>query len=1807
MTAGVNLNLGQAGSGGGIDAASADNFGGELGLFRFENTALHANDVQQRFEAINNAPRITSINGTAIEPGALIDFISIENSIASSLTVDENGSLVFNPRDPNGSFNQLRAGDIETIKFDVEVQTGIETFETTSTFNIAGLNDVPIQGIFNVSADRAIGENTFSLTGLVTELDGTAIAPAIQPNNIFLTTPTNGIELSFDGTERFLKVDPQFFPDINSTVVQFTVTDADNGAQVIYDLTVNFIEDTTTQNIIAGVVAHDIDIDGSIDGDEGFELATVFLYSAPDGTVDLNNGAFLEATATTDDQGRFEFDQTLDSTKEYFVVVDSLTLSLEQEDLNYAWAQQTYASQGAVFRSDGTLSTTLENGYLIGGKDSELSDIFTVSGNRADAQHIIAISSAGNIQELEFGFNFDVVNVTNDVDQFMDPTRPGLDSQGTLRQFIQNANTIDGINRMVFLPTTPASDSNAAGDQWWKIELEAELPAISDDLTIIDGNAFRISANELVPYELERSFVQGTFAGQTVGVDGDRIDALDLVLDDISVPYLEITRAEFNSSGNPVREIFSGLTVRGDSDNMDVNGVEILNISIHGFGVSDTGSGGANNTSGNIVIDGDNDGGNFNVSDFTLAGSVIGVRPDFTQFSVGHNQGNNIVIVGAVGSETGIDAATGSQLFSNVIENNLIANADFRGIYITAGESTPDNGDNSSGWVIENNQVSLNGLARNEYGDGIEINNGSRDVLILGNYINANHAIGIDTNLSSGSHSIRRNTIENNMFEGFGTVVQTGGIRLSGISNNVFGNTIRDNAGAGVHVVGEFLNDGISGPSLLNIILSNEFSNNEGPAIDNSRPLIGNLDPNDSASYERLVFDNGDGNDENDQSFDDATGNFGIDSPEIVSAFYDGNELTVTFSANLPLSGNPSDVIEIYRTINGIDFGEGNTFLGQVQASDITFEDGVYVAQLVPPTNDLPIVADQALSINATISSFSIEAIRNDNGDLEFISGFNTSEFGKSFEILVNRPPTFSPNQTEEMIVEGNTLVGTITAEDLDDDNLTFTKIGGADEAFFVIDNNGVLSFISPPDFESPASSNGDNFYEVTIEVEDDNEATATLDVTVEVTARNEAPFFDAIDPILVAERDDFSQRISATDPDGDTLTYSKLAGEDADLFQVTSSGTVSFTAPDFIPDGDNSYQLQLRVTDGEESAITNVTFVVENANRAPFFDAIDPILVAERDDFSQRISATDPDGDTLTYSKLAGEDADLFQVTSSGTVSFTAPDFIPDGDNSYQLQLRVTDGEESAITNVTFVVENANRAPFFDAIDPILVAERDDFSQRISATDPDGDTLTYSKLAGEDADLFQVTSSGTVSFTAPDFIPDGDNSYQLQLRVTDGEESAITNVTFVVENVNERPEITSVLPTQIFDVEQIDAGQGVDLSQLSTFDPDDDSVIFDFNGDNNDNALFAIIDNQLRFNATPDLRGGQQEEFAVSIVANDGRLNSTPETISIVVNNQNDIPVFTRAPNAPIEVQETDDSLIFQLRATDRDGDDVIFEKIGGANAASFQITEDGRLSLINSTTLFGTIETPQTLEVRVRATDGLASTDRTIQVLLQPEVQSDGVSNIDRSDSTPIITPVESGEQAEAVEPDSEDSNNNDGRVRVIKPTNQSNLSPEAALPVQTDAPQPIDINGLAAVANLNLSDDDTFFDLTSDSVAYLSQSGAQGPQLITQELGDIIESRRIGEEAGLEKSLLAKYFWQGFDDSEDQFIRKNLKVDSTAIVAVPAGLTLGLVSYLRLAAMATSVFTQLPAWKALDVAPLISAFDEEEAETIHQIVDE
>lgn len=299
-----------------------------------------------------------------------------------------------------------------------------------------------------------------------------------------------------------------------------------------------------------------------------------------------------------------------------------------------------------------------------------------------------------------------------------------------------------------------------------------------------------------------------------------------------------------------------------------------------------------------------------------------------------------------------------------------------------------------------------------------------------------------------------------------------------------------------------------------------------------------------------------------------------------------------------------------------------------------------------------------------------------------------------------NRAPVFTSAATASVAENTAGAFYTAMATDADGNTLTFSVNGGTDGARFRITSAGALSFVSPPDFEAPADANQDNVYQVQLSVSDGTASAAlTLMVTVTDVADtppNQAPVFTSAATAGVAENAAGTfYTATATDADGDALTYSLSGGNDRTRLQITAAGALSFVAPpDFEApvdaNGDNIYQVVVSVSDGTASttlalAVTVTNVAESNAYRvrrlATSFDQ--PVFVAGVPDGSGRVFVVERNGRIRLLNPATGAIAATPFLDLTGQISIsgergllgfaTAPDY--PSSHAFYVFVTVADG----------------------------------------------------------------------------------------------------------------------------------------------------------------------------------------------------------------------------------------------------------------------------------------------------------------------------------------------------------------------------------------------------------------------------------------------------------------------------------------------------------------------------------------------------
>ena len=140
-------------------------------------------------------------------------------------------------------------------------------------------------------------------------------------------------------------------------------------------------------------------------------------------------------------------------------------------------------------------------------------------------------------------------------------------------------------------------------------------------------------------------------------------------------------------------------------------------------------------------------------------------------------------------------------------------------------------------------------------------------------------------------------------------------------------------------------------------------------------------------------------------------------------------------------------------------------------------------------------------------SGFQVDLVEGKNRLAIHVYHDDIGGIGQVYNLTIDRARSFAISGiTETSYAENGTdAVATYSVSGADDSATTTLSLSGDDSDDLSISDAGVLSFVSSPDYESPADANTDNVYEVTVEASS-GDMTATLDVQVTVTNVNESP-----------------------------------------------------------------------------------------------------------------------------------------------------------------------------------------------------------------------------------------------------------------------------------------------------------------------------------------------------------------------------------------------------------------------------------------------------------------------------------------------------------------------------------------------------------------------------------------------------------------------------------------------------------------------------------------------------------------------------
>jgi hypothetical protein len=368
---------------------------------------------------------------------------------------------------------------------------------------------------------------------------------------------------------------------------------------------------------------------------------------------------------------------------------------------------------------------------------------------------------------------------------------------------------------------------------------------------------------------------------------------------------------------------------------------------------------------------------------------------------------------------------------------------------------------------------------------------------------------------------------------------------------------------------------------------------------------------------------------------------------------------------------------------------------------------------------------------------------------------------------LQNQPPYAYAYAWNTIVNEGDRVQLYSWAWDPDYDPLTYNW--GAESGCGTFDN----SSSQYPIWTAPTITTDPKDCKLTLKVSDGQGGTASQDITITVYKQaNRPPVIDnLIVPSSVTGGKTYYLYAYAHDPDyGDTVTYSWSA--ECGTFTDTNSTTSNNQNPTWkAPSSEGTCNLTLNVSDNNNHKFSETRTVSVIQNKPPVILSINaPSTVPKNKSVTIYTSAYDPDGDTLTYSWSA--DCGTFTDTNSTTSTNQNPTWkAPSSKGTCKLTLTVSDNVNSSSSSVDIqVVDTPPVINTFNVPDTARVG--DTLTLSVTATDPDGDPLTYTWYVNG----IQIGTGSSVTWS-----PLEQGTYFVEVKVSDGTNQPVSQSKYVV------------------------------------------------------------------------------------------------------------------------------------------------------------------------------------------------------------------------------------------------------------------------------------------------------------------------------------------------------------------------------------------------------------------------------------------
>lgn len=479
------------------------------------------------------------------------------------------------------------------------------------------------------------------------------------------------------------------------------------------------------------------------------------------------------------------------------------------------------------------------------------------------------------------------------------------------------------------------------------------------------------------------------------------------------------------------------------------------------------------------------------------------------------------------------------------------------------------------------------------------------------------------------------------------------------------------------------------------------------------------------------------------------------------------------------------------------------------QPTDQTVNVGESLTLSVTATGDPPLAyqwrkagVDLPGATNSSYTVFSVSVA--DAGSYDVVVSNNAGSVTSATAIVVvNRPPV-AQSQTARGSEDSDVLV-TLAGSDADGDALSYRittlPIKGKLYQFDADGTRGSQISVVPTTVDDPqhrivfvpaSNGNGAPYTSFAFATSDSRANSAAATITINIAPVNDPPTISGTPAASIDEDSAYSFTPSASDPDGDPLTFS-IANQPAWATFTTTTGRLSGTPAN--ADVGTTTGIVISVSDGTTSAtLPPFNLVVSNTNDPPVFTSTPVTNATKGRVYTYVVSMIDPDvGDTVSFAAPSHPVWLGLYPEDDGTGTLTGT---PGADDvgSNKVTIRITDGKTTVSQTFTITVDTSNAAPTIASIPNQTTAQATPLGPiAFSVGDPDNDPSTLSITANtSDPELVSVAGvvlagTGTQRTATITPVPNRTGSVTITLTVSDGSKTASTSFVLTIKQAERK------------------------------------------------------------------------------------------------------------------------------------------------------------------------------------------------------------------------------------------------------------------------------------------------------------------------------------------------------------------------------------------------------------------------------------